>query len=71
MTTKLDTPLKREIEIGGESYTLTINRDGFKLMPKGKRKGIEMTWASLVSGDAALAAALNASVLHAPPATNR
>ena len=60
--TKLDGPLKREIEIGGELYTVTIDPEGFKLVAKGKRKGIEMTWESLVSGDAVLAAALNASV---------
>ena len=39
--------------------------EGFKLVVKGKRKGIELTWASIVGGDAALAAALNASTLGA------
>lgn len=33
-----------------------------KLVPKGKRKGQELTWEALVSGDAALSAALNASL---------
>lgn len=62
MTTKLEKELKREIEIGSEAYTLTIAPQGLKLTPKGKRKGTELLWKDLVSGDAALATALNASV---------
>ena len=62
MTTKLNTLLKREIEVDGEKYTLTVTPEGFKLVAKGKRKGIEFTWKSLVSGDAALTTALNASL---------
>ncbi len=62
MTTPLDKPLKREVDIGGVKYTLTLTPAGLKLTPKGARKGIEVSWQSLVSGDAALAAALNASI---------
>ena len=62
MTTKLTTPLKREIEVDGEVYTLTISPVGLRLVRKGRRKGHELGWRALVSGDAALAAALNASV---------
>lgn len=62
MTTRLDSPLRREIDIGGEAYTLTIDPDGLRLVPKGKRKGLELRWAELVSGDAALAAALQRSL---------
>ncbi|HZR67601.1 MAG TPA: hypothetical protein VFB01_00965 [Burkholderiales bacterium] len=62
MTTPLDKPLKREVDIGGAKYTLTLTPAGLKLTPKGARKGIEVSWQSLVSGDAALAAALNASI---------
>lgn len=68
MTTKLDAPLRREILIDGHPYTLTIAPEGFKLVPKGKRIGHEMAWRSFVSGDAALATALNASLSKAPPA---
>ena len=60
MATKLDKPLKREIEIAGKPYMLTIAPEGLKLVPKGKRKGQELSWDALVSGEAALAAALNA-----------
>ena len=62
MTAKLTAPLKREIEVAGKPYTLTLHPEGFKLVPKGGRKGYELRWESIVSGEAALAAALNASV---------
>jgi hypothetical protein len=62
MTTRLEAPLRREIEVRNEPYTLTITPEGFKLAPKGRRKGYELSWASIVSGEAALASALNASV---------
>ena len=62
MTTKLDGVLKRELAINGQVYTLTLSSDGFVLALKGKRKGLEVKWAELVSGDAALASALNASL---------
>jgi len=62
MATKLEKPLKREIAVGGKPYILTLTPEGMKLVPKGKRKGQELTWDALVSGDAALAAALNASL---------
>jgi hypothetical protein len=62
MATKLDRPLKREIAIEGKPYMLTITPQGFKLVAKGKRKGQEIAWRDLVGGDAALAAALTASL---------
>jgi len=62
MTTVLKGPLKRELTIDEAPYILTITPDGFKLVPKGKRKGYEMSWRSLVSGEAALATALQASL---------
>jgi hypothetical protein len=62
MTTKLEKELRREIEIDGKPYTLTLAPDGMKLTEKGRRKGHELKWKDLVSGDAALAVALNASV---------
>ncbi len=62
MATKLDKSLKREIDIDGQLYMLTIHPSGMKLVPKGKRNGLELAWKALISGDAALATALNASV---------
>jgi hypothetical protein len=62
MATKLAKSLKRELEIDGEPYMLTIAPEGLKLTPKGKRKGQELSWKDLVSGQAALAVALSASL---------
>jgi hypothetical protein len=62
MATKLDKALKREIEIEGKPYMLTLSPEGMKLVPKGKRNGLEIAWKDLASGDAALATALNASL---------
>lgn len=62
MTTKLEGALKRELDIKGEAYTLTLDADGLRLVPKGRRKGLELRWVELVSGDAALAAALQGSL---------
>ena len=62
MATKLEKPLKREVSIEGQPYMLTIAPEGLKLVPKGKRNGMELAWKALISGEAALASALNASV---------
>jgi hypothetical protein len=62
MTTKLSNAFKRELDLNGEKYTLTVTPEGFRLVLKGKRKGIEIAWAQIVNGDAALATALNASL---------
>ncbi|PZQ10508.1 MAG: hypothetical protein DI564_16130 [Rhodanobacter denitrificans] len=59
--TKLDKPLRRELEIDGTAYTLVVDADGLKLTEKGKRNGAALTWKAIVSGDAGLAAALRAS----------
>lgn len=60
--TPLDKPLKRELEIEGKPYTLHISPDALRLVEKGKRKGLVLAWKDLVNGDAAVAAALQASL---------
>ncbi|CAM4173654.1 hypothetical protein STPA111741_03000 [Stenotrophomonas pavanii] len=60
--TPLDKPLRRELQIDGQPYTLTVDQEGLKLVEKGRRKGIALRWQDLVSGDAALATALQASL---------
>jgi len=60
--TPLGKPLKREIEVDAVPYTLTIDAEGLKLTRKGRRRGVELRWQDLVSGDAALATALQASL---------
>ena len=62
MATKLDRPIKRELEIEGRAYMVTVSPEGVKVVEKGKRKGHELSWAALVSGDAAVAAELRASL---------
>jgi len=62
MATKLDKQLKREIDVNGEPYMLTISPEGLKIVPKGKRKGQEITWKDIIGGQAGLAAAMNASL---------
>ncbi|HHA2912756.1 TPA: hypothetical protein ACOD97_000094 [Stenotrophomonas maltophilia] len=60
--TPLDKPLRRELHIDGQPYTLTVAPEGLKLVEKERRKGITLRWQDLVSGDAALATALQASL---------
>ncbi len=60
--TKLEGTLRREIEVDGKAYTLAISPEGLKLTPKGHRKGQELRWKDLLSGEAALATALHASL---------
>jgi hypothetical protein len=62
MATQLVKPLRREIAIDEAPYIVTISPEGLKLTAKGKRKGIEIAWSAMVSGEAALASALNASL---------
>jgi hypothetical protein len=74
MATKLDKPLKREITIKGDPFVVTLAPEGFRLVGKGRRKGLEIAWEDLVSGEAALARALSASITGdmqlAPSAAN-
>ena len=62
MATKLDKVLKREIELDGQSYIAAISPEGIKVTKKGFRKGNEISWRSIISGDARLNADLSASV---------
>ena len=60
--TKLDKTLKRELEVEGKLYTVSISPEGIKIVPKGGRKGTEITWQTILSGDAELRRDLNVSV---------
>lgn len=50
MATKLEKPLKREIAVNDAPYMLTISPEGLKLVPKGRRNGIELTWKGILGG---------------------
>jgi hypothetical protein len=62
MATKLDKSIKRELEHKGQVYTITISPEGIKVVPKGRRNGMELSWDSIISGDATLRQNLTASV---------
>jgi hypothetical protein len=62
MATRLEKTLKRELRLDGRAFIVALSPQGLKITLKGKRKGQELRWSELVSGDAALAVALNASV---------
>ncbi len=50
MATKLDKTIKREIEIDGQAYMITISPEGVKLTQKGFRKGQEVSWKDILGG---------------------
>jgi hypothetical protein len=60
--TPLDKPLKRALNIKGRDYVITIDPQALKITEKGRRIGLELKWAELVSGEKALAVALHASL---------
>lgn len=62
MATKLDKVLKREIELDGQAYIVAISPDGIKVTKKGFRKGNEVSWRSIISGDTQLNEDLKISV---------
>jgi hypothetical protein len=62
MATRLDKPLKRELELEGKLYTVTLSQEGVRIVPKGRRKGQEIGWTTLLSGDADLSQQLKLSV---------
>ena len=62
MAVKLEKSIKRELELDGKTWTITIAPEGVKVVEKGKRKGREISWRSIVSGDAQLAEELKMSI---------
>jgi hypothetical protein len=63
MATVLDKELKRQVTVDGVDYTVAIDPEGFRLTGKGKRRPeVELRWRDLLSGEAAMAVALNASL---------
>jgi hypothetical protein len=62
VTTKLDRPIKREVQVGERLYTVTLDAAGLKVVEKGKRQGHEISWSSIVSGDTELTQDLRISL---------
>ena len=50
MTTKLEKPIKREIEIDGEPFTVTITPQGVRLTRKRFRSGKVVSWKAILEG---------------------
>ena len=73
MVTVLDKELKRQVTIDGADYTVAVDPEGLRVTGKGKRKPqVALRWRDLLSGDAAMAVALNASVsAQTKPATEQ
>jgi hypothetical protein len=59
LTTRLDKPIKRELELDGKLYTVSVGPAGVKVVPKGGRKGHEISWEALLSGEVELRRDLN------------
>ena len=53
MTTKLTEPLRREIDIEGQPYTILISPDGVRLTRKRFREGAFVSWKALRDGEIA------------------
>ena len=69
MATILDKTLKRQVGVDGVDYMVTLDPEGIRLTQKGKRRPeFELLWRELVSGEAAMAVALNASLAARPAA---
>lgn len=62
MAIRLDKTIKRELEHDGKLYTVSVSPAGIRVVPKGGRKGHEMSWETLLSGDAELFRDLNMSL---------
>jgi hypothetical protein len=62
LATRLDKTIKRELELDGKLYTVSVSPQGVKIVPKGGRKGHEMSWETLLSGEAELRRDLNMSL---------
>ena len=62
MATKLEKTLKREIEIDGKAYMVAISPVGVKVTQKGFRRGPELSWRSIISGEAEMGQQLKSSV---------
>jgi hypothetical protein len=48
MSTKLEKPIRREIEIDGERFTLVVAPDGLRLTKKRYRSGLAVSWKALL-----------------------
>jgi hypothetical protein len=63
VVTALDKEMKRQVQVAGADYVVAFDAHGLRITGKGRRKPeVALLWKDLLSGDAALATALNASL---------
>ena len=62
MATRLDKTIKRELDLGGKLFMVSIDPAGVKIVPKGRRKGHEFSWEALLSGEVELRRDLSMSL---------
>jgi hypothetical protein len=62
VATRLDKTIKRELDLDGKPYVVSISPDGIKIVPKGRRKGREISWQALLSGEVELQRDLSISL---------
>jgi hypothetical protein len=62
VATRLDKTIKRELELDGKLYTVSVSPQGIRIVPKGGRKGHEISWETLLSGEAELRRDLSLSL---------
>jgi hypothetical protein len=46
---RLERALKREVDIGGVTHTVTVSPLGVRLVRKGFRKGVALSWRRLLA----------------------
>jgi hypothetical protein len=65
--TPLDKPLKRQIDVEGQAFTVTMDATGIKITKKAHRNGMEVRWADLIKNDPTLAGSSESSpeIAHA------
>ena len=62
MATRLDKTIKRELELDGRLYTVSVSPEGVTVVPKGRRQGHQLSWQELLSGEAQLRRDLSLSL---------
>jgi hypothetical protein len=65
LTIKLEKSMRREISVNGLPYIATLSAQGIKLVQKGRRNGVVVTWDKLIASEAALNCALDAALRKA------
>lgn len=63
MTATLDKPIKRELQLGHQVYTVTISPLGVRIVQKGRRLGQEVSWEDILNGEAKMQSDLRKSLL--------